>query len=273
MPPRRKLHPTPTSGPPLPAPAPLVTPEEEPRVTLGERIHRELVWFDGFLKQWLLRLMVFGTHLTVVLSAIYLLIWLMARNQCYDSVADVPHRVCGVVLGTVPKVGGKENLFFTTRIRAAVELYDAGKVQYLIVSGDNSRAGYDEPSEMKAALIANGVPSRKIYCDYGGLRTLDSVVRAQKVFGQDEFTIVSHAFHNQRAIYIAKRLGLPHCVAFNAKDASADKMISLYARELGARILAVLDVEFLKTQPKYLGDEVRIGENHPPLDSNPLPKR
>lgn len=247
--------------------------QDTPRTGLGARVHREMVWLDGFLRRWLLRFMVIGTHLTVALTAVYLVVWLMSRGRCYDTVAEVPHRICGLVLGTTPKVGSQDNQFFKARIRAAADLFNAGKVTYLIVSGDNSRNGYDEPSEMKAALIAEGIPAKRIYCDYAGFRTLDSVVRARRIFGQREFTVISQTYHNERALYIAKRFGMPECVALNAGNAAADKMLTQNIRELFARIMAVLDVEFLKTQPKLLGEKIAIGENAPPVDANPLPSR
>jgi SanA protein len=126
---------------------------------------------------------------------------------------------------------------------------------------------------MKAALIAKGVPAKKIYCDYAGFRTLDSIVRAQRIFGQDRFTIISQAFHNPRALYIARRKGLVDCVAFDAPGAPAGSTAMMHLRELGARIMAILDVEVLKTAPKFLGDKVEVGEKHPAVDANPLPKK
>jgi SanA protein len=247
--------------------------EEEERESLGGRIHREMAWFDGFLRRWLVRGMVLCTHITIALVACYFIVWTVARGRSYDSVDKVPLRLCGVVLGTIPKVDGRDNIFFTSRIQAAADLYHGGKVQYLIVSGDNSNRGYDEPSMMKAALIAKGVPARKIYCDYAGFRTLDSIVRAQRIFGQERFTIISQAFHNPRAIYIARRKGLVDCVAFDAPGAPAGSTAMMHLRELGARIMAILDVEVLKTAPKFLGDKVEVGEKHPAVDANPVPKK
>ncbi|RBP38494.1 SanA protein [Roseimicrobium gellanilyticum] len=243
------------------------------RRSLGEWIHGEMVWFDKFLKRWLVRIMVLGTHLAIAITAFYFAVWGMARGKVYDNIADIPSRECGLVLGTVPKTDGRSNQFFKARMLAAANLYKEQKVRYLIVSGDNSRNGYDEPSEMKAALIALGVPATKIYCDYAGFRTLDSVIRARKVFGQKEFTIISQKYHNERAIYIAHRNGLSECVAFNATDATGAIMWKQYARETIARVMAVLDVEFLKTEPKMLGEPVYIGEKSPPVDANPLPLR
>ena len=153
-------------------------------------------------------------------------------------------------------------------------LYRAGKLQYLIVSGDPSYKGQDQPTEMKAALIAKGVPAERIYCDYGGFRTLDSIVRAQRVFGQEQFTIISQAFHNPRALYIARRKGLVDCIAYNAPGVDTGPVVLMHVRELGARIMAILDVEFRKTEPKLASTQrIEIGEKHPPVDEKPPPGR
>lgn len=288
MRPRRKLQakPEPADDPPPPKAGQPKQPEpgpdehgehdeEEaaPKPGLGRVLHREMVWLDGFLRRWLVRLMVIGTHASIALLFCWLLIWNLTRGRTFSDTDSVPLRNVGLVLGTVPKVDGRSNLFFTGRIQAAADLWHARKVTFLLVSGDNSRNGYDEPSEMKAALIAKGVPADRIYCDYAGLRTLDSVLRARAIFGQDDFTIISQAFHNRRALYIARRRGIPEAIAYDAPGVSTASAPLVYARELFARVMAVLDVEFLKTKPKHLGPEVRIGINHPPVDANPLPKR
>jgi len=91
------------------------------------------------------------------------------------------------------------NPFSEKRVAAAAELYRSGKIDYLLVSGDNHVRTYDEATDMKEALTQAGVPPEKIYCDFAGFRTLDSVVRAKEVFGETEITIVSQEFHNRRA--------------------------------------------------------------------------
>ena len=88
-----------------------------------------------------------------------------------------------------------------------MELFQAGKISRILVSGDNRRMNYNEPVEMRKALIAHGIPDSVIVMDFAGIRTLDSVIRAKKVFGQDRFTIISQRFHNERALYIAGRNG------------------------------------------------------------------
>jgi hypothetical protein len=92
--------------------------------------------------------------------------------------------------------------------RSGTELFKSGKVRHLIVSGDNSVKHYDEPTDMRDALVAAGVPTNAITCDYAGFRTLDSVVRAKTVFGLTNFTIVTEAFHCPRSVWIAQRHGL-----------------------------------------------------------------
>ncbi|HSJ02366.1 MAG TPA: ElyC/SanA/YdcF family protein [Verrucomicrobium sp.] len=237
------------------------------KLTLGERLKLELAWLDNFIKLWLLRLMIIGTHLAIIVAGCYLVVWALARKQCYSSIDEVPVKYAGLVLGCVKMIGSDENAFFNARVNAATELFKAGKVQFLLVSGDNHKNGSNEPQDMKAALIAKGVPADHIYCDYAGFRTLDSVVRARKIFGQRDFTIISQRFHNERAVYMARRLGTPDSVAFDAADASPDWMFKMYFREIAARVMAVLDVEVLNTEPRTLGEKVSIGPKTPPVDA------
>lgn len=208
--------------------------------------------------------------LALVVVGIYFLVGWSSSGRCYSNINDVPQRNVGVVLGCARKVGLYENVFFTSRVDAAARLYHAGKVRFLLVSGDNHRNGYDEPTDLKEALIRKGVPSDHIYCDYAGLRTLDSVIRAHSVFGQNDFIIVSQRFHNERALYIARRSGIENVVAFHAKDVARDWTFKMYLREIPARIKAVLDVEVLGTKPKFLGEHIPIGSDTPPVDAQPI---
>ncbi len=101
----------------------------------------------------------------------------------FDKVDHVPHNRVGVVLGTAEKGrGGGPNAYFTHRITAAAELFHAGKVDHLLLSGDNGRQDYNEPLDMRRALIAAGVDSTAITLDYAGFRTFDSMVRAREVY-------------------------------------------------------------------------------------------
>lgn len=183
-----------------------------------------------------------------------------ARGRTYADVAAIPHRRVGVVLGCAPRLAdGRRNLFFCHRITAASRLFASRKVDYLIVSGDNHVVGYDEPTEMKSALVAAGVPDARIYCDYAGFRTLDSVVRARSVFGQTDITLVSQAFHNQRAIFIARHRGID-AIGFNAADVDSRNSLRTRLREQFARVRTVLDVCVFRTRPRFGGPPVAVGD-------------
>lgn len=137
------------------------------------------------LRKLLVAMGVLLAFCAVSLVAARLVIAYAARDKTYSDVSAVPHRHVGLVLGCPKRVfGGWPNPFFESRIAAAAELYHHGKVDYLVASGDNHLQGYDEPSDMKNALLDKGVPADRIYLDYAGLRTLDSVVRVKEIFGQ-----------------------------------------------------------------------------------------
>jgi len=250
-------------------------PSEPQGPTLGEKLklqaRAELSALNQLFRRWILRVVIIGAHLVLALLACYFIVGWMSGSSCYSNVDDVPVRYAGLVLGCVKKVGPYDNQFFTKRVDAAAKLFQAGKVQYLIVSGDNNHNGYDEPTDLKAALVAKGIPASKIYCDYAGLRTLDSVLRSKAIFGQVDCTVVSQRFHNERALYIGRRQGMEDMVAFNADDPEAQFMPKMYLREIFSRVKAVIDVEFLHAQPKFLGTRVFMGEKTPPIDAVPLP--
>jgi SanA protein len=182
-----------------------------------------------------------------------------ARGRLYSDVQLIPHRRVGLVLGCAPRLpNGGLNSFYEKRIRAAVALYRARKVDYLLVSGERLTGGYDEARDMKASLIAVGIPSDAIYSDSNGFRTLDSIVRAKQIFGLSEFTIISQNFHNQRAIFIGIHNGIDP-IGFNAGDVDGYGGFSELCREQLARVSAVLDVFIFKTRPRVLGERLVIG--------------
>jgi len=186
-----------------------------------------------------------------------------ARSLCYDSLADLPTRRVAVVLGTGKYLrSGQENLFYRHRVEAAARLFKAGKVEYLLVSGDNSRKDYDEPTTFKEDLIRRGIPRDRIYLDYAGFRTLDSMVRAKAVFSQDSFIVVSQPSHNERAVYIARHKGLD-ALGYNAQDVGARYGLRTRVREVFARVAALLDVHVLGRKPRFFGPTVEIGRISP----------
>ncbi len=212
---------------------------------------------------WIKRLVLLGLlgALGVLASVLYMNatpIW-ASKGKLYDDVEELPATKVGLVFGTSDSYQGRENRYFRYRIDAAVKVWNAGKVETLIVSGDNRSRYYNEPEMMKAALVAEGVPKERIVCDYAGLRTLDSVVRAKKVFGVDRIMVISQRFQNERAIYLAKAHGLD-AYGFNAEDLELRSGAKTKLREIGARVKMWLDVHFLDTKPRHLGERVELPE-------------
>ena len=211
------------------------------------------------IKKWLKIITLTGVFVIMLLALGNY--WVNARSNAFihEDVSDIPKTRVAMVLGTARyTVRGTQNLYFVYRMEAAARLYHSGKVDKILVSGDNGTTSYDEPSEMRASLIERGVPAKDIVLDYAGFRTLDSVVRTQKVFGQDEFVIVSQRFHLQRAIFIARSKGIK-ATGYKAKDpALRATRMKVHAREFLARGKAILDCYILGTQPKFLGKKELI---------------
>lgn len=190
--------------------------------------------------------------------------YILLRNsdRLYTDIATVPVRDIGLVLGTSRYLSdGRPNLHFANRIAAAAALYHAGKVRHLLVSGDHHRASYNEPGMMTAALIAAGVPAEAITRDDAGFRTLDSVIRAQEIFGVTSCTIITQRFHNSRALEIARVHHLD-AIGFCAPDPAYPDSAGPQAREVLARVAAVLDLYILHRQPHFLGhaEPIRLAQ-------------
>jgi len=181
------------------------------------------------------------------------------QSAIYTEVKKVPHRRAALVLGTAKYIAkGKKNYLYVYRIRAASALWKAGKVDAIVVSGDNASKYYNETVRMQKDLIKSGVPKKYIALDHAGFRTLDSVVRAEALFGLKEYIIVSQKFHLERALYIAKEKG-QDVIGFAAKDIPGTKAARrMMWREYFARVKAFLDVNILNTQPIFFGDKVKV---------------
>ncbi len=195
-----------------------------------------------------------------VVSSLGIYFWVSSFSEEYigSELTDFPDQKVGVMLGTAPKLSnGQPNLYFTYRVKAAAELYRNKKISYLLVSGDNRKKGYNEPKAMRDALIEAGVPTDRIFLDYAGFRTLDSMIRAREVFGQQSFVVISQAFHNERAVFIARKEGI-EAYGFNARDLDVAGGFKTKLREVAARVKMVLDLYILDTGPKFLGEKIKI---------------
>lgn len=179
------------------------------------------------------------------------LIIFSTRNKLYSDIEQLPKMEFGLVLGTSFKLKNNQlNKYFVNRLNSAIELYRNNKIDKIIVSGDNSKVEYDETTDMANYLIEKGIPNADIIRDYAGFKTLDSVVRAKKVFNATSLTIISQEFHNERALFIANYYNI-NAIAFNCPD--VQRILSgPPLREYLAKFGTILDLYLLNTQPKFI---------------------
>ena len=180
-----------------------------------------------------------------------------SADRTYSDINQIPKNKVGLVLGTASRlVEGGVNPYYAHRIQATIQLFKAGKIEFVLVSGDNGTIYYNEPTTIKNDLVAGGIPEDKIFLDYAGFRTLDSVVRAKEIFGLDQVTVISQEFHNERAIYLANKKGL-NAIGFNAQDITGNEAIKVHFREYFARVKVFVDL-LLNTQPRFYGEKIEI---------------
>lgn len=218
------------------------------RKNLKKKKRKDAGW--GGTIVWFLRL--FGATGLVVFEILLLCnLWIIGWSlpDTYTTAADLPDKSTVLLLGTNKRLRttGGENLYYTYRIKAVKELYDAGKVSSVIISGDNGTNEYNEPRDMKYDLIRAGIPEGMIQLDFAGFRTLDSIVRLKLHFGKKRATIVSQRFHTERALFLCRQFGL-QATAYPAKGQPTYNMI---LRELVAKPKAMLDIFVFNMQPKY----------------------
>lgn len=203
--------------------------------------------------------------IVIVLIVVFLVgcnVWVVwsTEDGIYSNSALLPDHRVALVLGTSNKtVSGKPNPYFEKRIETAAQLFAAGKIDHFIVSGDNRSIYYNEPIEMRKALLKKGIPGTAITLDYAGLRTLDSIIRCKQIFGQEKITIITQPFHSYRALFISHYYDLD-AVAMVADEPIFENSIRVRLREYIARPLAVLDLYVFKTAPRFLGqkEEVKV---------------
>lgn len=195
--------------------------------------------------------------------ALFLFIWaniwvhVESKKYVFKTAEEIPDVKVGLVLGTSRVLkNGNTNPFFEFRVKAAYELYRSGKIKHILISGDNSKLSYNEPEDLKNALLALGVPACNITLDFAGFDTYDSVIRANKIFGQTKFIVISQEFHVQRAVYIGRRFDL-EVWGYCAKDVSKSKSFLTHFREYFARVKAYIEVK-LNVDPHFLGEKLVI---------------
>ena len=190
------------------------------------------------------------------LTLIALNIWILVTtsDQIFQEDNLPPAQKVGLVLGTSRFTAtGVKNELFEERMNAAAQLFERGIIVHILVSGDNRSIYYNEPRDMLNALRERGIPQSAITLDYAGLRTLDSIVRCEQIFGQTSFIIITQEFHLYRALFIANYYGLKS-YGFILKSSKASVPPKVRIRELIARVLAVLDLYLWNKKPKIMDE-------------------
>jgi len=171
-------------------------------------------------------------------------IWMVVstKDQMFSSIENIPYNEVGIVLGTSNRNrNGGENKFFLQRMITAKELFKTGKIDKIIVSGDNRTKYYNEPLMMETALVDMGVPKDKILLDTAGFRTIESIKNAENVFGLKKFTIITQEFHGYRALFISNYFNL-NAQVMSTKRLPLKDSGNVRIREFFARIKALADL-------------------------------
>ena len=168
-------------------------------------------------------IVVFGGLLAIaiVIAVCNILVVNNAKGRTFDNLSDVPTREIGLLLGTSPITpDGAHNYYFDNRMKAAADLYHAGKIRRILVSGGDytmtEKHGCDEPTAMRDSLVAHNVPDTCIIEHWQGWRTINSIEAVKNLYDFDSITIISQKYHNERALYQADHFGLD-AVGYNAE--------------------------------------------------------
>ena len=209
------------------------------------RIFKLLLWLIAFGVAGVIGVVLFVCYCNYTVQS--------CGKFCYGEIEKVPTYETALMPGAA-KVNrwGEANGYFAGRIEATAKLYHAGKIKKILLSGDNSRKDYDEPTDMKNALIELGVPADVITLDYAGFRTLDTVVRAKNVFGKTAFLVITQWGHAERSVYLARKHGIEAYGFYAAEPNHIPWLVKKNrSREVLAAVAAWLDVNILRKQPKF----------------------
>jgi len=174
------------------------------------------------------------------------------------SVSSAPQKQAALILGA--RILGKNTVshILADRLETGIALYNAGKVQKLLISGDHGQRNYDEVNVMRRYLLASGIPPEDIFMDHAGFDTYDSVYRAKEVFGVESMLIVTQRFHLYRGLFIARSLNIDAAgVDSSLREYNAETQLRNDFREVLARVKAYADV-LLVAKPTFLGTKMPI---------------
>jgi SanA protein len=208
----------------------------------------------SMLLKLILGLLVLGL---LVLGISRLLTGLYSRGRIYQA-ADVPAHRVAIVFGAGLWRNGDPTPVLADRVTMAADLYKAGKVEKILVSGDNRFIDYNEPEAMRQLAMSLGVPSEDIIRDYAGRRTYDTCYRAKAIFGVEKAILVTQTFHMTRAIYTCNHLGVESVgVASDLRIYRKSSVLYWNMRELVATSAALWDIHISHPLP-VLGDREPI---------------
>ncbi|GAA3063841.1 SanA/YdcF family protein [Streptomyces glomeratus] len=191
-----------------------------------------------------------GLMLLCVLALLPMTWLFLSTGDRLRTTADVPRTEVAVVFGA-GLWDGEPSPYLARRLDAAAQLYRAGRVRVVLVTGDNSRTDYDEPDAMRSYLTRHGVPDERIVSDYAGFDTWDSCVRTRKIFGVDRAVLISQGFHIRRAVALCQAAGV---TSYGVGVDDKHDMTWYYGgtREVFAAGKAALDALF-RPDPRFLG--------------------
>ncbi|MBN2085353.1 MAG: YdcF family protein [Anaerolineales bacterium] len=199
-----------------------------------------------FPRKWIGLLL--GGAFVIGLPWIY--VRLKTQSRIYRTVADAPEAPVAIVFGAGLYRDGTPMPVLADRVAMAVDLYKAGKVRKLLLSGDNRFPEYNEPEAMRQYAISLGVPEADLVSDFAGRRTYDSCYRAQYVFQVKKAILVSQEFHLPRAVYLCDQLGIEAVgVASDRRAYRTFSLIQWNLREWPACIFAIIDTQITRPQP------------------------
>jgi vancomycin permeability regulator SanA len=212
------------------------------------------------MRKRLRRILILLLVAMIVLIGPAVLVRATTAGESSDRARDVPHRQVALVLGAGLKRDGTPTMMLQDRIQAAAELWKLGRVDGLLMSGDNGSVGHDEVGAMRDAALALGVPAGAITLDHAGFDTYDSCFRAHEIFAVRGAVVVTQAFHMPRALYLCRSMGI------DAVGLAADRygsyprsqLVALDAREVLASVKAVWQADVTKPDPRYLGQREQL---------------
>lgn len=215
---------------------------------------------------WLVAVVVAAMFLLLLIWACHHMVERNARFRTYDKYDKIPHNKVGLLLATSPITpDGEHNYNFDNRIKAAYELYLTRKIDFIIASGGDytqtQKKGCDEPKAILDSLTSLGIPENRIFLDYEGTRTLNSIAKAKSVYSLKSLTLISQKYHNERAMYLADEYGI-YTIGYNAEPSPiSGNRVKNFLRECLARVKMFMDI-LTNNKPSIKNDSIRIPEEY-----------